>query len=128
MLELGIKFAELGVEDLDMTNEYPITPKKGSGYKGFAKVLWNQLRKNPYNFFWIYTKVYAKKNGRWIYFMTFDDKVYPDKGYCGRRAFSTRKGIQKYLRYLRGCIKTALKEEVPERLDITDKFSVVYLD
>lgn len=127
MLELGIRFFDPAIEHSNCVFDH-FSPKKGSGYKGVAKVLWNLMKQNPKHNIWVYTKVYAKKNGRWIYFMEFEDVLYHQKGYVGRRMFSTRKGVQKYLRHLRGCVKTALKEEVPERLDIADKFSVVYLD
>ena len=131
MLELKVKIREVSVEDngdsydIAFTNFFP-KPKKG--YKGAAKMLWKLLHKNPESHLWINTDVYAKRGKKWIYFMSFDDKLYPQTGsYFCKRNFSTRKRVQGYLRRLRKCQERILKnEEVPVRLGITKDIHVAF--
>ena len=131
MLELKVEIRDVEVEDMGKSYNIDVpafVPDKKKGYKGAAKMVWNLIKKNPGHHLWINTNVYAKRGHRWIYFMTFDDKLYPQPGSCFcRKDFSTRKRVQAYLRHLRKCQRRALlKEEVPERLGITEDIHITF--
>ena len=131
MLELKVRIREVSVEKKDESNDIiylNYVPNPQRGYKGVAKMLWRLLHKNHGHHLWINTDVYVRKHNRWIYFMSFDDKLFPQPGslFC-KRNFSTRKRVQGFLRLLRKCQERALKtEEVPERLGITDDIHVSF--
>lgn len=127
MFEVGIKFIDPAVQHSNCVFDH-VAPKKGSGYKGVAKVLWNLMKRYPEHNLWVYTNAYVKKDGHETLFMEFGDILYHQAGYDGRKMLSTRKGVQKYLRHIRGCVRYILEREVPERLKTSEPFNVTYLD
>ena len=129
MLELKVEIrdveAALWDESLKLVCK-SFSPKPGKGYKNIAKLI-TKLREHNPPFIWINTNVYAKKDNRWIYFMTFDDKYEVVCGDCWKRDFATRKRVQRFLRRLRKCQERLLRtEEVPERRGITEDIHITF--